>query len=155
MDRIFLLIAVAIPLTTSYFVGPNKLTWDQAERYCQEQGSHLASFHSDQELNAARDLLDARDIDEAHVGLRLANVWGNNKWVWVDCSSSSYGFKVNGEPESGLPWLKDDWDGCNTVFCFQWASCVSLDLKSRGHGIDDIQCQNERYPVCNGEQSCD
>eukprot|EP01084_Bolivina_argentea_P309321 535034_1 len=161
MDRLFLLIAITMTLTRSYFLGPDALNHLGGEIYCQQKGSHLASIHSHEDFNDAAGLcyqtdeiwqLIGSNKRMCYIGLKLIG----DKWGWNDRSATDYGFNsITKEPEAGGPWL----DGENSFNGkdFIWdAKCLTLDVVKDENraGLDDYDCDGMVRPICNGDMYC-
>ncbi|VDD96413.1 unnamed protein product [Enterobius vermicularis] len=70
------------------------MTWDDAQRHCETQRSHLATFDTEQEY---LDVSNALEGDSFWFGLRkIAGLW-----KWVDLQTVSYG-KLPSESEGAL-----------------------------------------------------
>ncbi|XP_062990540.1 struthiocalcin-1-like [Elgaria multicarinata webbii] len=72
-----------------YGYFPQEVTWQQAERRCQQSGGHLASILNVNEHKAiARFLRQSQGDDDEDVWLGLSIK--NRKWAWVDGSPVEY-----------------------------------------------------------------
>merc|ERR1719410_3076913 len=71
------------PVSTAYFRGPDLLSWNDAEAYCQSQGSNLASIHDAAENAAAFSVCEAGGNNVCWIGSN------NNVASWTDGSSPS------------------------------------------------------------------
>eukprot|EP01084_Bolivina_argentea_P222852 377169_1 len=162
MHRLFLLIAITITLTKSYFLGPDKLSQAKSEAYCQQRGSHLASIHSADQFDDAAGLCELTDEfifprkKMCYIGLQKVG----DSWQWTDNSATDYGFNtITGEAEAGDPWLKGEhsFDGIDGILIFWWdAKCSTLDIKKADvtEGLDDSSCESSFRPICNGDMYC-
>eukprot|EP01084_Bolivina_argentea_P192153 329942_1 len=161
MARLFLLICVVTTLTKSYFIGPDRLKWDEAEQWCISQDSHLASVHSSEDLATISTLCyehHSNDMD-CHIGM----YWGynDNKWHWIDGTNTadSFGFKTDGSPnEQTPPWQHDTAfdpfdDPSENETCHKVD--INRDGPNQGFGfLDDTRCDKENPPICNGDAPC-
>ncbi|KAG9278088.1 C-type mannose receptor 2-like, partial [Astyanax mexicanus] len=95
--------------------------WRDAETYCRQYYTNLATIHSDQEQQDVRDLLTDSDI--VWIGL------GFDNWLWSDGSKTTFRYWHPGQPYSATDdgncamvstsW-GGDWDdtACNGVMSF-------------------------------------
>eukprot|EP01084_Bolivina_argentea_P274919 468721_1 len=127
------------PSTSSrYFSGQTKMTFNEAEAYCNSFGSTLASVHS----VIDHDLSTQICVDECWLGLFRQTV--NSKWTWKDGSVSDYGFDANGNPNVGVdPWYSGEPNNSqgNGENCLQ--------LWRNGLWNDNV-CSVQLFPLCNG-----
>ena len=109
------------------------MSWDDAERFCQSEGGHLASVNS----SAIEDYLTKgmanRGYDSAWFGGNDMDKEGT--WKWADCIPWKFTFwtKIPGHP--GQP---DNYGGGQ--------NCLSHDLPK--WGWDDGTCSDEKWFVC-------
>ena len=100
-----LALLVSISNVNGYLIGPNVMTWENAEAYCVSQGSHLATICDDTERDRAKALCSANDDSSGRgcwIGLYEETM---NVWKWADGSALGYGFDANSLPTTGLnPW---------------------------------------------------
>uniref|UniRef100_A0A8B9KXD1 C-type lectin domain-containing protein n=1 Tax=Astyanax mexicanus TaxID=7994 RepID=A0A8B9KXD1_ASTMX len=106
--------------------------WRDAETYCRQYYTNLATIHSDQEQQDVRDLLTDSDI--VWIGL------GFDNWLWSDGSKTTFRYWHPGQPYSATDdgncamvstsW-GGDWDdtACNGVMSFM---CYKEPLLYRG-----------------------
>ena len=105
-----------------------KMSWDDAEGFCQAAGGHLASVGSSATKDYLTKGMTERGHDEAFFG-------GNDReeegtWKWADCAPWDFTFWNPGEPNNG--------GGVQ--------NCLSHDLPK--WGWDDDTCSNEKWFVC-------
>ena len=81
-----------------YLWSTKQTTWIAAEKFCQEQGGHLASVASHEKLGYLRSGL-------ARIG--VTDIWlgGNDMekegvWIWTDCTPWEFTFWGPGEPNN-------------------------------------------------------
>ena len=73
-----------------------KKNWTDAEDFCQKEGGHLASVHSDAAVDFVLQGM-------ARLGLDIAWLGGNDieqegAWQWTDCTPWDFTFWARGEP---------------------------------------------------------
>ncbi|XP_075285689.1 struthiocalcin-2-like [Opisthocomus hoazin] len=82
-----------------YGFFPRELSWRRAEAFCQRFGmeSHLASVHSEEELQAIAALLassrsgeDSQEDGDEGVWIGLHRPLGSRRWLWSDSSEVDY-----------------------------------------------------------------
>ena len=73
------------------------MTWDEARRYCEERGGHLATLSSADELNEVLAQLPAEGLVSCWLGGYRTSGGG---WAWVDGSEFSYAAWASGEPNN-------------------------------------------------------
>eukprot|EP01083_Nonionella_stella_P199547 731638_1 len=78
-----ILTVLFINTVAAYFRGPELLSWNAAEAYCQSQGSHLASIHDSTENTDAFSVCEADGNSVCWIGS------SNNVASWTDGSSPS------------------------------------------------------------------
>uniref|UniRef100_A0AAR2ILQ5 C-type lectin domain-containing protein n=1 Tax=Pygocentrus nattereri TaxID=42514 RepID=A0AAR2ILQ5_PYGNA len=83
-----------------HVVNVNK-KWTDAQKYCRETFTDLATFENQQETNAVLSLLSGIS-GLFWIGLRQKAQQSTAIWIWSDGSNSSYRYWNNGEPNGGL-----------------------------------------------------
>lgn len=73
------------------------MTWDEARRYCEENGGHLVTISSADELNEVLSLLPAEGLVSCWIGAYRTSA---GDWAWVDGSELSYAAWGAGEPNN-------------------------------------------------------
>ena len=76
----------------------NCSSWDEAEKYCESLGGHLAIITSSDENNAVFQYLLSCGLDSGYIGFSDQIEEGN--WYWVDGETYSYTNWHSGEPNS-------------------------------------------------------
>ena len=133
-----------------YFYGESIVsTFTEAREYCQSFGTELASIHSDQDFYKAKIKCQEAIAKNGDTGkgcwLGLTDIDVNGNYVWIDGTSSDYGF-IDNDPSnptiSTFPWGNSQpssgVEDCNTMYRyddFQWH--------------DDLCDGREYYPLCN------
>ena len=102
------------------------MNWTEAQSYCREHHTDLASVRNMIENQKIKDLVPAGQ--EAFIGLY------RDSWEWSDGSDSSFRHWVQGEP--------DNYDGKD--------ACVVADFSRNGEWWD-IPCDNKEPFVCYSE----
>ena len=128
------------------FLGPNTLNWDDANSYCEDEGVHLLSIHSEEQQVAAETLCKTVSHNNSNgisygcwIGLYVHE---NGDWEWSDGSSIDYGFNSSELPTTGVyPWDVQDSSSDETCINMKWNS----DFK-----WNDLWCERSNYPICDG-----
>ncbi|KAL7880761.1 hypothetical protein SRHO_G00030150 [Serrasalmus rhombeus] len=81
-----------------YVVNENK-TWTNAQNYCRETFTDLATIENQEHMNAVKAVLTAA-AGNAWIGLRRKI--NADSWIWSDGSNSSYMDWDTGEPNNGV-----------------------------------------------------
>lgn len=82
--------------TGNYQFISGKYTWDQAEKYCEEHGGHLATIHSEADWNAIIQVVtnaQNSNSDLKYIWLGATSTLNDDMTLsfnWVDCSDTSY-----------------------------------------------------------------
>lgn len=91
-------------------------TWDQAKRFCEKQGGHLATITSQEENDFLYHYISECGIKTAYFGLTDAEQEG--KWQWVTGEKADYTNWYPGEPNNeddgeneAAFYFKDDSNG--------------------------------------------
>ena len=100
-----------------YYWSTGRTSWHKAEEFCVSIGGHLASVPNEQ----VHKYLQSKDINilGRWVG-GIQKEWGNDTWVWSDCSAWNYNPGWGQEPSSSSRNClrynnkKDKWD---KVYC--------------------------------------
>ncbi|KAL6491144.1 hypothetical protein MHYP_G00014890 [Metynnis hypsauchen] len=81
-----------------HVVNENK-NWTDAQNYCRENFTDLATIESQEEMNALITVLNGRK-GYFWIGLRQKVQQNNISWIWSDGSNSSYRYWYPGEPSN-------------------------------------------------------
>ena len=137
---------------TNYMIGDVRMTWFDAEAYCQLQGTNLASVHSTLDREKAKALCMTRPAtnDGCWLGLHQPFGAGNEQWAWSDGSDLDFGFDSN---DGAMPTLGvDPWAPGEPNDYGDGEDCVQLRY-SFAFNWNDAQCNDANfryYPICNG-----
>lgn len=110
-----------------YIDVQEKMNWTEAQSYCRQHHTDLASVRNQSENNEIKDFIkrNVTSPDEAWIGL-------NRLWVWSDNSSSTFTHWLPDEPNS--PSKSD--------------ICTSIDIPEyKGQWLDD-ECKENYLFVC-------
>ncbi|KAL7880781.1 hypothetical protein SRHO_G00030350 [Serrasalmus rhombeus] len=89
--------------TRQFHVVNEKKTWTDAQNYCKEKYTDLATVESQEEMNALIAVLNGTvetGTGNFWIGLKL-DEHDNNSWIWSDGSNSSYRYWKDNEPNFG------------------------------------------------------
>uniref|UniRef100_A0A671YZN0 C-type lectin domain-containing protein n=1 Tax=Sparus aurata TaxID=8175 RepID=A0A671YZN0_SPAAU len=111
-------------LNVTFVYIQTPMTWTEAQSYCREHHTDLASVRNTAENQKIKDLVSAGYI--AWIGLF------RDSWKWSDGSNSSFRYWLQGEPEGGNQ------------------ACVLGSLRNSGKWFDD-PCDRNRPFVCYSE----
>lgn len=81
-----------------YYLYDNCSSWDEAEKFCEELGGHLATFTSQEENDAVYRFLLSRGYKSAYFGLSDQNTEGT--FLWVTNETTEYTNWHRGEPNA-------------------------------------------------------
>jgi len=112
------------------------LRWNEAESFCQTEGGHLASVHSDGE----NDFIFNISGFATWIGGNFN--YTEDMWTWTD--GSAFDFRPSGFPCPTCPPTGDTQGPCTTLWHFpgwNYATC------SPGFWATKFVCQNEPDPV--------
>ncbi|KAI4883963.1 hypothetical protein NFI96_032364, partial [Prochilodus magdalenae] len=119
--------------TRHFHLVNEQKTWTEAQSYCREKFTDLATIESQQEMNALIDVLNGRG-NRSWIGLREKDepyrTVGNRSWTWSDGSNSSYRYWNDKEPSNPV--------GDN---------CVQL-WNGPEYRWNDAGCQNNNPFIC-------
>lgn len=113
-------------------------SWEEAERYCENLGGHLAVINTEEENAYLYNYMVNCDFTSAYFGLLDVN--NDNNWKWIDGSELSYTNWADGEPSSlsepyGMfyfkftdgKWNDGQWGDNTTAFICEWDTNESGD----------------------------
>ncbi|XP_037401228.1 macrophage mannose receptor 1-like [Pygocentrus nattereri] len=86
--------------TREFYVVNQDKNWTDAQKYCREKFTDLATVESQEEMNALIAVLNGK-TGRFWIGLKLKNENDNNSWIWSDGSNSSYRYWNDKEPNFG------------------------------------------------------
>ncbi|KAJ8042099.1 Complement factor H [Holothuria leucospilota] len=115
-----------------YKILPTSRTYHEQKNVCRRENGHLASIHSQNEINAIKSLLQPSS-GSYYIGLNDISV--DRRWVYSD--STPYDFS---NWEEGEPNHLDDED------------CVEMKTDGRWN---DIPCSRSFKGICKREEPCD
>ena len=128
-----------------WILGPNALSWDDAEAYCVSQGSHLATITDSTEQEEAKAVCEfetSNDIDSHGCWIGLYYDAATSTWNWQDGSSLGlFGFDSDGNTVSGYPWGAGEPNSIGE-------ECIHL-YKGASFDWNDHLCQLLSHPLCN------
>ena len=116
------LICTSEPIIYHYI--DERKTWQDAQSYCREHHSDLATISNMEDNNIA---LKSKTNSSAWIGLNYNNTQG--AWRWSDSSNASFYNWNNGEPNRDGDCVEMRWDG-------SW---------------NDLRCHHKRPFICHGE----
>ena len=135
-------------IVDGFYYNPNQFQWINAGTFCQTHcGSHLASIHSQQQYDAAYDIINnntfnmSERLDSLSVwfGLHLPSIPLNSSWQYIDNSTFDFGVNISG----GIyPWYEDNPNNDDGQYCAQFDGLS-------GYLWDDDGCEERRRFICN------
>uniref|UniRef100_A0A914YGX6 C-type lectin domain-containing protein n=1 Tax=Panagrolaimus superbus TaxID=310955 RepID=A0A914YGX6_9BILA len=107
---------IYFPPTHSCYGALTKISWNDAESYCEDHNSHLISIHNSLEYRFVGTL---RDIIDDDLWLGLVSYNSGNDWKWTDGTSMNNEYWADDYPKTGsnlcgymwkdLHWYNDRW----------------------------------------------
>ncbi|KAG9274674.1 macrophage mannose receptor 1-like [Astyanax mexicanus] len=85
--------------TRQFYLVNEKKTWTEAQKYCREKYTDLATIQNQEEMNAVKAALNGA-TDHFWFGLRQDPKQTITSWIWSDGSNSSYTDWNPGEPKN-------------------------------------------------------
>ncbi|KAF7706736.1 macrophage mannose receptor 1-like [Silurus meridionalis] len=95
--------ALALGASRHYYVVEVKATWDDAQKWCRENYSDLATIENEDEMNAVKELLKGKKV-KFWIGLKQNmtywNIYKERSWFWSDGARFNYTYWCYGEPNN-------------------------------------------------------
>ncbi|XP_036452782.1 macrophage mannose receptor 1-like [Colossoma macropomum] len=86
--------------THQFHVVEEKKNWTNAQKYCREKFTDLATIESQEEMEAVKSVLK-RTAGNFWIGLKQKDKNDNTSWIWSDGSNCTYRYWSTGEPNNG------------------------------------------------------
>lgn len=80
-----------------YQLVHQNMTWDEARRYCEDNGGHLVTISGADELDEVLAQLPAEGLVSCWIGAYRTS---DGSWAWVDGSEFSFASWASGEPNN-------------------------------------------------------
>ncbi|XP_066537737.1 macrophage mannose receptor 1-like isoform X2 [Hoplias malabaricus] len=154
---------LSLCVTRQFYLVNEDKTWTEAQKYCRQKNTDLATIESQKEMNVLKALIN-QTSSLYWIGLRQTIPPGNTKtWVWSDGSNYSYRDWYQGEPNNGLGdvcvqlYTNNQWNdaNCSATNPFVCYKNISLTLVNetktwkdalnycRTHHVDLVSVHNE------------
>ncbi|XP_059208067.1 macrophage mannose receptor 1-like [Centropristis striata] len=114
-------------LDVTFVLTDDSMTWTEAQSYCREHHTDLASVRNQAENQKVQELVQAAGVDFVWIGLF------RDSWKWSDGSNSSFRRWLPGQP--------DNKKGME--------ACAAADFRSSGRWVD-LNCNSRRAFICYG-----
>ncbi|XP_066537356.1 C-type mannose receptor 2-like [Hoplias malabaricus] len=153
---------LSLCLTHEFHLVNEKKTWTEAQKYCRENNTDLATIESQKEMDVL--IATSSPSKKSWIGLfRPKDPLDNSTWEWSDGSNSSYRDWYPGEPSNGPGedcvqlWNNNQWNNahCSQLNPFVCYKNISLTLVNetktwkdalkycRTHHVDLVSVHNE------------
>ena len=130
----------------AYFRGDTALNWIDAQSFCNNYGTNLASIHSKSQFNETLAL--CQGYYRCWIGLNDRDKEGT--YIWDDGSNTDYGFTNDSaqQPTTDIyPWIANNPDNWNNN-----EDCVQLWM-IMNYAWNDEDCEYQHIPICNAPES--
>ncbi|KAI4874796.1 hypothetical protein NFI96_028570, partial [Prochilodus magdalenae] len=87
--------------TRHFHLVNEQKTWTEAQSYCREKFTDLATIESQQEMDALIAVLNGTG-EHSWIGLRQTVPPNSRNWTWSDGSNFSYTYWTTGDPNGGV-----------------------------------------------------
>ncbi|KAI5616217.1 hypothetical protein C0J50_24216 [Silurus asotus] len=136
------LFALALGASRQFYVVKENKKWDEAQKWCRENYTDLATIESEEEMNAVKEALDTT-TGHFWIGLKQDNsssavVFKNRSWVWSDNTRVSYENWNDKEPNN------DGTD--NAVEILDKSKGYKWNDANNSHSISFV-CYKKRPPI--------
>ena len=96
----------------SYIIGSETMNFTNAEAWCQSQGYHLVSIHSEAEAVEVQTLCQSQS-PQRHCWIGLTHASEGEPWEWTDGRPADYGLNADGSATANVdPW----WPGVCALY---------------------------------------
>uniref|UniRef100_A0A8B9HYC2 C-type lectin domain-containing protein n=1 Tax=Astyanax mexicanus TaxID=7994 RepID=A0A8B9HYC2_ASTMX len=85
--------------TRQFHVVKERKTWANAQRYCREEFTDLATIENQEEMDDIKSALNGAN-GKFWIGLKQKRTLTTRSWIWSDGSDSSYSNWIPGEPNN-------------------------------------------------------
>jgi len=128
-----------------FIIEKQKMTFADAEAFCNTMGRHLASVRDEEDRDLTRDLC-SKAGGGCYLGLIQDGSGAHDPWRWIDGAALNFGFDSRGAPTTGVdPW----WPGePNNKGAEGAEDCLQIVGGGRGYTWNDVVCTTTQYPIC-------
>ena len=133
----------------NFTIGPTGMTFDEAEAYCNNLGSNLATIKDINDRDEAKAFCQTLDHSNSN-GCWIGLYFEDASWKWTDQSDlGQYGFDLNGNPTTGIdPWHYGEPKNWNS----HGDACIHF-FKRQYFNWNDGKCSDGNYPICNSNDT--
>jgi len=118
----------------NFYFCSHVLSWNQARRFCEDQGHHLAKFETRIQNDKVWNI--AQEINPGRWAIGLNDKENENDYRWMDDTAPSFTHWANGQPAHALDWF----------------DCVFFAGSSKPNWTE-LNCISEAPFVCSGVDS--
>ncbi|XP_060771099.1 macrophage mannose receptor 1-like [Neoarius graeffei] len=122
--------AQALCASRQFYKVDEEKTWTDAQKYCRENYTDLATIENEEEMDAVKAVLNGSG-DNFWIGLRQVNDAKNRTFVWSDNTTSSFTYWSDKEPNN---------EGTN--------NCVEVNGTTENKTWNDSGCSHTISFVC-------